>query len=99
MLLPAKDEVARQLRRFRAWERVMLASPGDRSARAGFEDAGYTLCVLMGKRRAREAVDAADRYLRSSLGSYLREAGGRARGSVAARRAPPWERRSRAGRH
>ena len=29
MLLPAKAEVARQLRRYRAWERVMLAAPAD----------------------------------------------------------------------
>ncbi|MFJ3235634.1 DUF5133 domain-containing protein [Streptomyces sp. NPDC086787] len=99
MLLPAKDEVARQLRRYRAWERVTLASPGDRSGRAGFEDAGYTLCVLMGKRCAREAADAAERYLRSALGSYLQEQGGRPHGSGAARRAPPWDRRSRTGRH
>ncbi|MEU6147904.1 DUF5133 domain-containing protein [Streptomyces sp. NPDC047081] len=73
MLLPAKAEVARQLRRYRAWERVMLASPADRTVRATFEDSGYTLCVLMGKRCAREAADAAERYLRSTLGAYLRE--------------------------
>ncbi|MEU6578431.1 DUF5133 domain-containing protein [Streptomyces sp. NPDC046805] len=99
MLLPAKAEVARQLRRFRAWERVMLASPADRTVRATFEDAGYTLCVLMGKRCAREAVDAAERYLRSSLGSYLQEYGGRTHQSRAPRRAPPADRRPTAGRH
>ncbi|NUO44250.1 MAG: DUF5133 domain-containing protein [Streptomyces sp.] len=73
MLLPAKAEVARQLRRYRAWERVMLASPADRTVRATFEDSGYTLCVLMGKRCAREAADAAERYLRTSLVTYLQE--------------------------
>ncbi|MFF8595139.1 DUF5133 domain-containing protein [Streptomyces sp. NPDC015220] len=73
MLLPAKTEVARHLRRYRAWERAMLASPEDRRVRATFEDAGYTLCVLMGKRCAREAADAAERYLRTSLVAYLRE--------------------------
>ena len=73
MLLPAKAEVARHLRQYRAWERAMLASPADRAVRATFEDAGYTLCVLMGKRCAREAADAAERYLRSTLGSYVRE--------------------------
>ncbi|MCZ0991210.1 DUF5133 domain-containing protein [Streptomyces diastatochromogenes] len=77
MLLPAKAEVARQLRRYRAWERVMLAKPHDRTVRATFEDSGYTLCVLMGKRCAREAADAAERYLRSSLAGYLREQDGR----------------------
>ncbi|WP_406194685.1 DUF5133 domain-containing protein [Streptomyces europaeiscabiei] len=73
MLLPAKNEVARHLRRYRTWERVMLASPTDRAARDSFEDSGYTLCVLMGKRCAREAVTAAERYLRTSLPAYLQE--------------------------
>ncbi|UUU36133.1 DUF5133 domain-containing protein [Streptomyces sp. CA-210063] len=73
MLLPAKNEVARQLRRYRTWERVMLASPTDRTARENFEDSGYTLCVLMGKRCAREAVTAAERYLQTSLPAYLQE--------------------------
>ncbi|TQJ85766.1 uncharacterized protein DUF5133 [Streptomyces sp. SLBN-31] len=83
MLLPAKAEVARQLRRYRAWERVMLASPTDRTVRATFEDSGYTLCVLMGKRCAREAADAAERYLRSSLGAYLGEQTERPRAGTA----------------
>jgi Protein of unknown function (DUF5133) len=98
MLLPAKAEVARQLRRYRAWERVMLAKPHDRTVRATFEDSGYTLCVLMGKRCAREAADAAERYLRSSLAGYLREQDGRPQPGRAARRAPPSERRSAAPR-
>ena len=96
MLLPAKAEVARQLRRYRAWERVMLAKPHDRTVRATFEDSGYTLCVLMGKRCAREAADAAERYLRSSLAGYLREQDGRPQSDRTARRAPPPERRSTA---
>ncbi|MDT0437275.1 MULTISPECIES: DUF5133 domain-containing protein [Streptomyces] len=62
MLLPATAEVARHLRRYRAWERLMLASPADPAVRSAFEDAGYTLCVLMGERCAREAADAAERY-------------------------------------
>ncbi|GGN20601.1 DUF5133 domain-containing protein [Streptomyces fuscichromogenes] len=94
MLLPAKAEVARQLRRYRAWERVMLASPQDREVRSTFEDSGYTLCVLMGKRCAREAVDAAERYLRTSLVTYVREQGGRARLSGTVRQGPPTDRRS-----
>ncbi|KND26921.1 DUF5133 domain-containing protein [Streptomyces stelliscabiei] len=77
MLLPAKNEVARHLRRYRTWERAMLASPTDRAARDNFEDSGYTLCVLMGKRCAREAVTAAERYLQTSLPSYLQEQTGR----------------------
>ena len=77
MLLPAKNEVARHLRRYRTWERAMLASPTDRAARDNFEDSGYTLCVLMGKRCAREAVTAAERYLQTSLPAYLQEQTGR----------------------
>ncbi|MDT0609351.1 DUF5133 domain-containing protein [Streptomyces lancefieldiae] len=73
MLLPAKTEVARQLRHYRAWERSMLASPTDVGVRATFEDSGYTLCVLMGKRCAREAADAAERYLRTSLVTHAQE--------------------------
>ncbi|GHI10038.1 hypothetical protein AQI88_41360 [Streptomyces cellostaticus] len=99
MLLPAKAEVARQLRRYRAWERVMLASPHDRRVRATFEDSGYTLCVLMGKRCAREAAEAAERYLHSTLAGYLREQDGRPQPGPAGRRAPPSERRSTAPRH
>ncbi|WP_328869059.1 DUF5133 domain-containing protein [Streptomyces sp. NBC_00287] len=99
MLLPAKAEVARQLGRYRAWERVMLASPNDQAVRATFEDSGYTLCVLMGKRCAREAADAAERYLRTNLGTYLREQNERPRPGGAKRRGPPTaKRRSRAGR-
>jgi hypothetical protein len=94
MLLPAKAEVARQLRRYRAWERVMLASPADRAVRATFEDSGYTLCVLMGKRCAREAADAAERYLRSTLGAYLLEQNERPRPGDAGRRGPPQAHRS-----
>ncbi|MEV3972897.1 DUF5133 domain-containing protein [Streptomyces sp. NPDC050698] len=105
MLLPAKAEVARQLRRYRAWERVMLAAPNDRTVRTTFEDSGYTLCVLMGKRCAREAADAAERYLRTNQVAYLEEqqimclqeqhvtcppeAGERVRPATAVRRRPP----------
>jgi hypothetical protein len=70
MLLPAKAEVARHLERYRAWERLMLASPTDRTVRGNFEDTGYTLCVLMGKRCAREAAHAAERYLCADLTPY-----------------------------
>jgi hypothetical protein len=65
MLLPARAEVARHLERYRAWERLMLASPDNRSVRGNFENTGYTLCVLMGKRCAREAADAAESYLKA----------------------------------
>jgi hypothetical protein len=98
MLLPAKAEVARQLRRYRAWERRMLAAPADRRARATFEDSGYTLCVLMGKRCAREAADAAERYLRTTLIAYLRDESGPGPRAVTRRGPPAPDRRSPAGR-
>ncbi|MGW0933335.1 DUF5133 domain-containing protein [Streptomyces sp. NPDC002644] len=106
MLLPAKAEVARHLSRYRAWERVMLASPADPTVRDRFEDSGYTLCALMRKRCAREAADAAERYLRSGLVSYLRQErrkapsplGGRRSSARPGRRGPPNGRRSPAGR-
>ncbi|MFD5628551.1 MULTISPECIES: DUF5133 domain-containing protein [unclassified Streptomyces] len=65
MLLPAKAEVARHLEQYRAWERLLLAAPADHKVRGYFENTGYTLCVLMGKRCAREAAHAAERYLRA----------------------------------
>ncbi|GGX85416.1 DUF5133 domain-containing protein [Streptomyces fructofermentans] len=73
MLLPAKTEVARHLELYRAWERMMLAAPADRAARGNFENTGYTLCVLMGKRCAREAVHAAERYLAGGPAARRRE--------------------------
>lgn len=86
MLLPAKAEVARHLQRYRAWERAMLAAPADSAVRATFEDTGYTLCVLMGKRCAREAADAAERYLRSDPASSLWRGAPRRRTKNVARR-------------
>jgi hypothetical protein len=100
MLLPAKAEVARHLRRYRAWERVMLASPGDRTVRATFEDSGYTLCVLMGKRCAREAAEAAERFLRGGRSTYQQEQSARPRTAAVVHRGPPVavDQRSPAGR-
>ena len=100
MLLPAKAEVARHLRRYRAWERVMLASPGDRTVRATFEDSGYTLCVLMGKRCAREAAEAAERFLRGGRSTYQQEQNARPRTAAVVHRGPPLsvDQRSPAGR-
>ncbi|MFR9800613.1 DUF5133 domain-containing protein [Streptomyces sp. MS06] len=86
MLLPAKAEVSRHLQRYRAWERAMLVSPADRAVRATFEDSGYTLCVLMGKRCAREAAEAAEHYLRSGPQASLRGQGSRSRAKNVARR-------------
>ncbi|MGW1144390.1 DUF5133 domain-containing protein [Streptomyces sp. LE64] len=65
MLLPDKPQVDTLLRRYRAWERLMLANPSNGTVRGRFEDTAYTLCVLMGRRSAREAALAAERYLRT----------------------------------
>ncbi|MEU6371453.1 DUF5133 domain-containing protein [Streptomyces sp. NPDC046931] len=73
MLQPARAEVARHLEQYRAWERRMLASPDNRAVRGNFEDTGYTLCVLMGKRCAREAVDAAELYLNARHPRSMRD--------------------------
>lgn len=73
MLLPDTHDVARQLRRFRVWERMMLAAPGDRAMRAGFEESGATLSALMGARCAREAADAAERHLSGDAEAHRHE--------------------------
>jgi hypothetical protein len=85
MLQPAKTEVARALGSYRSWERAMLARPGDHAVRAAFEDCGYTLCVLMAKRCAREAADAAEQYLRAATDVYHRERRGPSRRNGVAR--------------
>ncbi|MCH0564253.1 MULTISPECIES: DUF5133 domain-containing protein [unclassified Streptomyces] len=97
MLLPAKAEVSRHLQRYRAWERAMLAAPANRSVRATFEDSGYTLCVLMGKRCAREAADAAENYLRSGSEASPRTQGLRRAKNVARRSGTRPNRRFPAG--
>ncbi|MEU9370906.1 DUF5133 domain-containing protein [Streptomyces avermitilis] len=92
MLLPARTEVARYLQRYRAWERLMLAAPDNLVVRGNFENTGYTLCVLMGERCAREAADAAERFLRTGSAAAPHERTTRTGSAVA-----PHERRTRSG--
>ncbi len=66
MLLPDKTVLASLLRRYRVWERLSLAEPHDPARRRRLEDVAYTLCVLMGRRTAREAIIAAENYLARS---------------------------------
>ncbi|GHJ37822.1 DUF5133 domain-containing protein [Streptomyces sp. TS71-3] len=66
MLLPDKPKVIRILHRYRLWERRLWDMPTDAVVRRRFEDAGYTLCILMGRRTAREAVLAAEHYVGSA---------------------------------
>ncbi|GHH84083.1 hypothetical protein GCM10018793_47530 [Streptomyces sulfonofaciens] len=65
MLLPDKPQVVRLLHRYRIWERRLGDVPSDPVVRRRFEDTAYTLCILMGRRTAREAVTAAELYVRS----------------------------------
>ncbi|GAA1319079.1 hypothetical protein GCM10009647_050520 [Streptomyces sanglieri] len=63
MLLPDKSLVVSLLRRYRAWEVVVLAEPHDLTSRRHLEDVAYTLCVLMGQRTTRDAITEAEFYL------------------------------------
>ncbi|MER5362161.1 DUF5133 domain-containing protein [Streptomyces sp. NPDC002785] len=63
MLLPDKSLVDSLLRRYRAWEVVVLAEPHDQPSRRHLEDVAYTLCVLMGQRTTRDAIAEAETYL------------------------------------
>ncbi|MFD9219054.1 DUF5133 domain-containing protein [Streptomyces sp. NPDC060064] len=63
MLMPDAGVIAGLMARYRAQERRVLVAPHDPRARSRFEDTVYTLCVLMGRRTAAEAVIAAERYI------------------------------------
>ncbi|NUK02662.1 DUF5133 domain-containing protein [Streptomyces lunaelactis] len=63
LLLPDKALLAGLLQRYRAWERLVLAQPNNLARRRRLEDLAYTLCVLMGRRTAREAIIAAELHL------------------------------------
>lgn len=63
MLLPDKSLVVSLLRRYRAWELVVLAEPHDLAGRRRLDDVAYTLCVLMGQRTTRDAISEAEFYL------------------------------------
>ncbi|WP_455355762.1 DUF5133 domain-containing protein [Streptomyces sp. SYSU K217416] len=64
MLLPDHDLIGSLLNRYRELERRMLADPTHSENRDRFEDAAYTLCVLLGQRTAREAALEAEKYVR-----------------------------------
>lgn len=65
-MLANRDRTAEVLARFRACQARLAAEPGNEKARREMDDVTYTLCVLMGRLRAHEAVLAAqDRLDRS----------------------------------
>ncbi len=63
MLMPSEPVVAELLSNYRLQERRMLRDPANAEIAAGFRDAAATLCVIMGRRTALEAVRLAESYL------------------------------------
>ncbi|MER7661843.1 MULTISPECIES: DUF5133 domain-containing protein [unclassified Streptomyces] len=61
--MPNEPVVAELLSNYRLQERRMLRNPADAEISASFRDAATTLCVLMGRRTALEAVRLAESYL------------------------------------
>ncbi|MGW0400641.1 DUF5133 domain-containing protein [Streptomyces sp. NPDC003002] len=68
-LLPELGRAAEVLDRFRACLARVQAAPADTAARRALDDAAYTLCVLMGRRTAHQALRAAEEYVMSRPGS------------------------------
>ncbi|MFF5449427.1 DUF5133 domain-containing protein [Streptomyces sp. NPDC012888] len=62
-LVPNRARTEEVLARFRVCRKRLQGAPGDLEARRAMEDATYTLCVLMGRPTATEAVAAAQRLL------------------------------------
>lgn len=62
-LLPDPYTLRHSLSRFRDLRRRTFADPDDRSVRARYEDAGYTLCVLLGHRAVHHALAAAEHLI------------------------------------
>lgn len=65
-LLPGTGRAAAALDQFRRSRILLQAVPADPDARRSLDDAAYTLCVLMGRRTAHEAMLAAEEYVATS---------------------------------
>ncbi len=63
VLLPVPHTLRRHLVRFRDLRGRVLAAPDDATLRARYEDAGYTLCVLLGHRTVHGALAAAEQLV------------------------------------
>ncbi|MFE2167746.1 DUF5133 domain-containing protein [Streptomyces sp. NPDC059447] len=61
-LLPLRDDAEKALGRFFETRLRLTAAPSDLAARGAFEDSLFTLCVLMGRPCAAEALHEAVRY-------------------------------------
>lgn len=62
-LLPNPYVLRRHLARFRELRRRTFVHPEDPGLRARFDDAAYTLCVLLGHRRVHHALIAAENLI------------------------------------
>ncbi|MGO4455981.1 DUF5133 domain-containing protein [Streptomyces sp. M-16] len=59
-LVPSRERTQEALGRFRGCRAWLWADPADAAARRAMDDATYTLCVLMGRPTAHEALRAAE---------------------------------------
>ncbi|MFF1556098.1 DUF5133 domain-containing protein [Streptomyces sp. NPDC058279] len=62
-LLPNPHVLRRHLARFRDLRRRTFTAPDDPALRAGYDDAAYTLCVLLGRRHVHHALTAAEQLI------------------------------------
>ncbi|MGW0390695.1 DUF5133 domain-containing protein [Streptomyces sp. NPDC003042] len=62
-LLPSRASTGEILARFRDCRARLSVEPADEEARRAMDDVVYTLCVLMGRSTAHDAVTAAERHL------------------------------------
>uniref|UniRef100_A0AAU2JYS9 DUF5133 domain-containing protein n=1 Tax=Streptomyces sp. NBC_00049 TaxID=2903617 RepID=A0AAU2JYS9_9ACTN len=65
-MLASRAATEEALARFRLCQARLAAEPGSEAARREMDDVTYTLCVLMGRARAHEAVLAAEDRLAPS---------------------------------
>ncbi|OKK17697.1 hypothetical protein AMK16_20090 [Streptomyces sp. CB00455] len=62
-MLPDPHTLRHHLAHFRDLRRRTLTAPHDPALRARYEDAGYTLCVLLGHRAVHRALTAAEQLV------------------------------------
>ncbi|MEU1348693.1 DUF5133 domain-containing protein [Streptomyces sp. NPDC005775] len=63
VLMPSRSRTAEVLAEFRDCQARLTAAPSDLRARQALDDAAYTLCVLLGRTGAHDAVLAAEQHL------------------------------------
>ncbi|MFE2323821.1 DUF5133 domain-containing protein [Streptomyces sp. NPDC059385] len=67
VLTPARSRTQEVLTRLRGCQARLAAAPDDPAALRAMDDAGYTLCVLMGRATVHEAIRAAEARLFPSV--------------------------------